>query len=144
MKLTKKAEYAIRAMIALGRSAPASMTILQIATAQKIPKKFLEQILLALKAAALVKSRAGPRGGYELAVPGPDITLSSILRAVEEPISSFSPPSRFARRGDQGRIDGLLDEIRMYIRKKLDGVTLGDLTSSGLTDRQVEELMWYI
>ena len=63
MKLTKKGEYALRAMIALEHGHGQALTITQIADAQQIPKKFLEQILLALKAHGLVTSKAGPKGG---------------------------------------------------------------------------------
>ena len=88
MKLTMKGEYALRAMIALAQSPDGSMTISQIAEAKAIPRKFLEQILLALKGGGLLTSRAGPKGGYVLVVQPAAITAAAILRAVEEPIST--------------------------------------------------------
>lgn len=142
MKLSMKANYAVRAAIAL--AANGSMTTGRIAAAQHIPKKFLEQILLAMKAAGLVGSKAGPKGGYELSRPADTITLGEILRAVEEPLTVGR--TRQAEDGSNGSsaVERTLEEIRNFIRNKLDEVSLREL-SAGSTDRkQVEELMWYI
>jgi Rrf2 family protein len=145
MRLSKKGEYALRAMIALARTPSNSITIAQIAAAQGIPKKFLEQILLALKASNLVTSRAGPKGGYELAQPPAALTLRRILEAVEEPMSQEE--GRKARRnGGSGTspIEDLMHDVRLYVRTRLDGVTLGEIAAEDLSARQLEELMWHI
>lgn len=145
MKLTKKSEYAIRAMLALTRNSGESMTISQIAAAQKIPKKFLEQILLALKAAGLLVSRAGPRGGYALAGDPQQITVGQILQAVEEPISlreHFLEQTNGA--SSISRVETVLMEIRDYVRRKLDGISLAELSAQDMPADDVEALMWYI
>ena len=145
MKLTKKGEYALRAMIALAQSASDSMTISAIAQRQNIPKKFLEQILLALKSARLVTSRAGPKGGYGLARDAQQITVGMILNAVEEP---FAQLKRSPRTDEHARvptpIEALLREIRAYIRGKLEGLTLQVLAAQDLPGEQMEALMYYI
>lgn len=144
MKLTKKGEYALRAMIALAQSAD-SMTINAVALRQNIPKKFLEQILLALKAAHLVTSRAGPKGGYELSQEPQYITVGMILNAVEEPFAQLKRPPRhdeYAR--VPTAIEALLREIRAYIRGKLEGLTLQALAAEDLPGDQMEALMYYI
>jgi len=144
MKLSKKGEYALRAMIALARSGDKAMTITQVATTQDLPKKFLEQILLALKAAGLVRSKAGPKGGYELAESPRKVSVGRILKAVEEPISSESPglskPSDLAPTG----VLALFEDIRHYVRQKLETLTLQELADQAVSDEDVEALMWYI
>ncbi|PKO14280.1 transcriptional regulator [candidate division BRC1 bacterium HGW-BRC1-1] len=150
IKLSKKGEYALRAMIALAHAAGGSLTIQQIATAQDIPKKFLEQILLALKAAGLVHSKAGPRGGYDLLASPEGISVRRILEAVEEPISM--PKGARTAAGEQApagadsalRLSDTLDDIRAYVRQKLDGISLADIASKDLPEEHVEALMWYI
>lgn len=144
MRLSKKGEYALRAMIALTRGGDSAMTITQIATSQDLPKKFLEQILLALKGAGLVRSKAGPKGGYELAEPAWQITVGCILAAVEEPISHerLLPPGEDTL-APSGVIT-LLQDIRTYVRHKLETVTLQEIADEVLSDQDVEALMWYI
>ena len=67
MKLSKKGEYALRALTYLGApGAPSVVSIQEIARQENIPKKFLEQVLLALKKAGLVQSSRGKAGGYSL------------------------------------------------------------------------------
>lgn len=147
IRLSKKGEYALRAMIALAHARGESLTIMQIATSQSIPKKFLEQILLALKAAGLVHSKAGPRGGYDLLASPEGITVRRILEAVEEPISMpRAPETAGAAAGSDAprRLAETLDDIRAYVRQKLEGISLSDIASKDLPADQVEALMWYI
>ncbi|MBX7246060.1 MAG: Rrf2 family transcriptional regulator [Candidatus Sumerlaeaceae bacterium] len=145
MKLTKKGEYALRAMMGLGNNRGESMTISAIAEQQFIPKKFLEQILLSLKARGLVTSKAGPRGGYELAQPLARISIGEILRAVEEPLSQSGKVKLASSNGRTlSKVAELLDDLRQYTRERLDGLMLQDLVSENLAGEEVEALMWYI
>ncbi len=87
MKLSKKSEYALRALSRLAApGAPAQMSIQEIADQEKIPKKFLEQVLLALKNAGILHSSRGKAGGYALQRPAREVTLGAILRAVDGPV----------------------------------------------------------
>jgi Rrf2 family protein len=87
MKLSKKSEYALRALSRLGAlGAPAQMSIQELADQEKIPKKFLEQVLLALKNAGILHSSRGKAGGYSLQRPAREVTLGAILRAVDGPV----------------------------------------------------------
>jgi Rrf2 family protein len=87
MKLSKKAEYALRALSRLGAAdAPAQMSIQELAHQEQIPKKFLEQVLLALKNAGILHSSRGKAGGYSLQRPVHEVTLGAILRAVDGPV----------------------------------------------------------
>lgn len=143
MKLTKKGEYALRAAMALASSDSEPTRTAEIAATQRIPKKFLEQILLALKAAHLVTSRAGPRGGYMLAKPADLITVGDILSAVEDPLSRHTAKTRKTQ-SQRSHLERLVEEIRTHIRSRLDGVTLRQLTFETLPSEEVEALMWYI
>lgn len=95
--LSQKARYALRALIYLaerGESAPTAM----IAAEVPIPRKFLEQILLQLKAHRLVESRRGREGGYALARRASDISYADVLRAVDGPLALAPCASRTAYR----------------------------------------------
>ncbi len=73
MKLSKKGEYALRALIDLGIAAEVGRELVQVSELsekQQIPIKFLEQIMLQLKEAGLIESQRGKFGGYRLARPG--------------------------------------------------------------------------
>ena len=84
--LTNKARYALHAMLFLARS-EASATASEIAEAEAIPRKFLEQVLAALKSAGLVVGRRGPRGGYMLSRPPSQISFADVLRCIDGPLA---------------------------------------------------------
>lgn len=144
MRLSKKGEYALRAMMALAKDGESAMTITQVATSQDLPKKFLEQILLALKSAGLVRSKAGPKGGYILAEPARQITVGRILSAVEEPISHGRPSTAGEENLAPSQVVTLLEDIRTYVRNKLETVSLQEIADEALTEQDMEALMWYI
>jgi Rrf2 family protein len=82
--ISKKCEYALRAVLALSRQAgTAPMTIHQIATSQNIPERFLEAILRDLKQSGLTESIRGKDGGYKLTKAPSDITPGDVVRAVD-------------------------------------------------------------
>ena len=87
MRVTTRTRYAIRALyhLAFHRAGEATQAK-EIADAQKIPLRFLEQILQDLRRAGLVEARRGPRGGYALARPPAEISLADVLRAVRGPL----------------------------------------------------------
>lgn len=86
MKLSKKAEYALRALVAMARdTAGRTFSIQEIAASEKIPLKFLEQILLILKHAGILRSKRGVGGGYQIARPVKHITVMDVLDHVDGP-----------------------------------------------------------
>ena len=89
MKLSKRGEYGLRAMIYLaGTSKPDQpIKIREVAQKEKIPLKFLEQILLSLKNAGLLQSKLGVGGGYYLARAPKDINLGQIERVLDGPLA---------------------------------------------------------
>lgn len=98
MKLSKRSEYGIRALIYLA-SRPEDNGVVQIkeiAQAENIPLKFLEQILLSLKNAGLVNSRMGSGGGYYLSKPANQIMLGQIIRFLDGPLAPVRCVSQVA------------------------------------------------
>ncbi len=95
MKLSKKAEYAMRALLCMARDAETSTFAIQdISAREKIPLKFLEQILLALKNGGLLKSKRGVGGGYQFQKTPSRITLGEVVTLIDgpfEPIACASP-----------------------------------------------------
>lgn len=91
MRISRKAEYALRALTAMARKPPsATSQIEELASSEHIPLKFLEQILLTLKKAGLLRSRRGVGGGYQLDLPAARISLADILTAIDGPFQPMS------------------------------------------------------
>ncbi len=89
--ISSRAKYVVRALLDLSmRSDEGPILIQHIATAQNIPIRFLEQILLQLNADGIVISRTGPGGGYQLAASPDKITLGAEIRAIEVPLAPIS------------------------------------------------------
>jgi Rrf2 family protein len=101
MHLSKRGEYGLRAMILLAGSPQTDsqlpiFLIKEIAAHEKIPVKFLEQILLSLKNIGLLHSKMGVGGGYYLAKPPHEITLGQIIRVLDGPIAPIRCVSQIA------------------------------------------------
>jgi Rrf2 family protein len=98
MRLSKRGEYGIRALLLLAKQNPPGelVQIKQIAIKENIPLKYLEQILLTLRHAGLLHSRMGIGGGYHLAKPPANITLGQIIRTLDGPIAPVNCVSQMA------------------------------------------------
>jgi Rrf2 family protein len=86
MRLSKKAEYALRALVAIARQ-PRCWSIHELSAQENIPVKFLEQILLALRHAGILTSKRGAGGGYTLVRPANRVTLGEVLRVLDGPLA---------------------------------------------------------
>src|SRR2546423_4623366 len=87
-QLSKRTQYSLRALYALARDYGRGPTLIsQLAEEEAIPKKFLEQILLALKSTGLVESKKGKGGGYILAHNPEKITRAAVIRMIEGPLA---------------------------------------------------------
>src|SRR4051795_6260860 len=88
VKLSNKGRYGVRALFDIAFHNNGRPTqIKDIAERAAIPARFLEQIFQDLKRAGLVGAKRGPRGGYHLARPAPEIRLGDVVRALEGPIA---------------------------------------------------------
>lgn len=111
--ISQRARYAFKAMVALARSKPGEgLQIKQLCEQEKLPRKFLEQILLTLKAAGYITSRRGRDGGYEILKDPAQIFIGPMLRAVDGPIAPLPCLSRTAYR----RCDDCRDEVTCELR----------------------------
>ena len=90
MKLSAKAEYACLAVLelALRHDQPEPARLVEIATPNGIPERFLVQILLQLKGAGFVSSVRGAAGGYRLAIEPREISIWDVIQSVEGPLSA--------------------------------------------------------
>ena len=91
MKISKKAYYGLRAVLALAQGGK-PLSIHAIAEAEHIPEDYLEKILQSLRRAGLVIAHKGVAGGYALAYPAKKISVWDILRELDGPIKTFSIP----------------------------------------------------
>jgi Rrf2 family protein len=116
--ISQRARYAFKAMVALARVKPGEgLQIGQLSEQEKLPRKFLEQILLLLKTAGFVTSKRGRDGGYQLLKRPEDIFIGPMLRAVDGPIAPLSCLSRTAYR----RCDDCRDEKTCELRQAFAG-----------------------
>jgi Rrf2 family protein len=137
MKLSKRGEYGLKAMIDLAsQDEPTAVTqIKDIAARQQIPVKFLEQILLTLKNAGLLRSRSGVGGGYYLAKAPADITLGQVVRTLDGPLAPIPCVSQMAYERcvcDDESTCGLrltMLDVRNAIADILDQTTLADVST---------------
>ncbi len=100
MRLSKKGEYAIRALTEIGlgmnQRSNGLVQITTLAQRSHIPEKFLEQILLALRNGGILKSKRGVDGGYSFAKTPDNITLGEVIRLLDGPLAPISCVSESA------------------------------------------------
>jgi Rrf2 family protein len=134
MRVSAKVDYALRAAGELAAAGGDPLKREAIGAAQDIPVPFLEQILLALKRAGIVRTRRGPEGGYWLARPAGEITLAEVIRAVEGPLANVQGerPEDVAYHGSAAALQDVWIAVRANLRAVLDEVTLADLAGGDL------------
>jgi Rrf2 family protein len=86
MRISKKAEYALRALVAMARG-PQWIQIQELSRRERIPVKFLEQIMLTLRHGGLLTSKRGVGGGYSLRANPSEITLADVIAIVDGPLA---------------------------------------------------------
>ncbi|HEY2652806.1 MAG TPA: Rrf2 family transcriptional regulator [Solirubrobacteraceae bacterium] len=134
MRVTARGDYAVRAAVELAAADGAPRKVSEIAAAQDIPPRFLENILLALRRAGIVQSRRGADGGFRLSRPPEEITVASVLRAVEGPIANVQgiPPDQVVYAGSAAALRDVWVAVRASLRAVLEGVTVADIAAGRL------------
>jgi Rrf2 family protein len=139
MRISAKADYAVRAAAELAAAQPEGRPVKgeQLALAQAIPQKFLENILADLRNAGLVQTRRGAEGGYALTRLATEISLAEVLRAVEGPLAAVqgTRPEALRYRGPAARLPEVWVALRANVRAVLERVTLADLARGELPER---------
>lgn len=132
MKVSTRGDYASRALLSLAlHSAQQPTSVRDVAERTGLPQPYLEQILLALKGAGLVRSKRGVGGGYVLARPPEEITLGEIVSAVDGPIvaGDFGAPHENGACDHEGQcvLLAVWAEVGEHMRRHLDSFTLADM-----------------
>ena len=129
MRVSAKVDYALRAMLELAAAPPGPVKGERLASAQAIPPKFLENILIELRHGGLVASQRGAEGGYRLARPADEITVADVIRAVEGPIATVrgARPEEATYAGAASALGDLWIELRTAMRGVLEQTTLADV-----------------
>ena len=134
MRLSAKADYALRAAIEPAAHPETHVKMDRIAAAQEIPLRFLEHILLELKHAQIVESRRGAEGGYRLARAPEELTLADVVRAVEGPLANVRGvrPEMLEYAGSAEPLRDVFVALRASVRTVLEHVTLADVARDRL------------
>src|SRR4051794_26444212 len=131
MRVSAKADYAIRAAVELAAGGEGPIKGDRIAQAQEIPSNFLENILSDLRNAGIVASRRGAEGGYWLARPAAEVSLADVIRAVDGPLANVrgvrSEQVEYA--GNAEPLRDVWVAVRASLRSVLEGVSLADLAA---------------
>ena len=134
MRVSAKVDYAVRAAVELAAADGGPVKGEQLAQAQDIPLKFLENILIELRQAGIVRSQRGPEGGYWLGRPASEVSVADVIRAVEGPLASVrgERPEALQYSGSAETLQRVWIALRGAMRDVLETVTLADLATGSL------------
>jgi Rrf2 family protein len=153
--ISKRTQYGLKAMLSLGaRYGERPVPIATLSREESIPIKFLEVILLDLKASGLLESKKGPGGGYQLSRPPSTITIGSLIRIMEGPLAPLPCASETAYRPCEECTDVescgiriIMRQVRDAMASVLDRTTLAELirqVDSAKSKGKREALMYHI
>ncbi|MEA2125170.1 MAG: hypothetical protein QOI80_1952 [Solirubrobacteraceae bacterium] len=139
MRISAKADYALRAASELAAAGGGPVKGDALATAQGIPPKFLENILSDMRQSGLIRSQRGSEGGYWLARPADEISVADVMRAVDGPLASVrgQRPEDVDYTGAAQELQRVWIAVRHNLRAVVENVTVADLGNGKLTDEIV-------
>lgn len=145
MRLSKRTEYGLRAVVQLARLWPQHfIQSRDLAQSEDLPNKFLESILLALRRGGFLESKVGSGGGYRLSRPPRDISVGDLVRRLEgrltlkeAPSSTEVPPGKIAVRLINEKLTQATDDV-------LDRLTLEQLMEHVNRSANPQHAMYYI
>jgi Rrf2 family protein len=135
MRMSAKAEYAVRAMVELATVDEGVLVKTDdLAAAQGIPPQFLVDILSDLRTDRLVRSRRGRDGGYELARPAADISIADVLRSIDGPLASVHDTGLgdLPYSGATAALTDVWRALRASMRSVLEETSLADVATGRL------------
>ena len=154
MKLSTRGDYAVRALLELAADGEREcMPLGELAERTGIPPKYLEQILMRLRAARVVSAKRGAHGGYLLARPPGEVTVGEVVRVMDGPLAPSLCASQTAHAAcpayrcpseESCVMRGLWLEVREAIAGILDHTTFGDLAVREREQRDVRRAMYHI
>ena len=150
--LSMKTRYAIKALIALAREPSRDPVLISyLAEKETIPKKFLELILLDLKAMGILGSKKGKHGGYFLRLEPGQVKIGQVVRGIEGPLALLQCVSQtqYERCADcpDEKVCGLrlvFKDVREATSKILDNTSLADVMARVDREAQQSEFMYNI
>lgn len=132
--LSKKAKYALKALLYLTKNADKGLVLISdISEKERIPRKFLEAILVDLKTQGLLQSTRGKNGGYALVKDPSQISVGNVIRMIDGPLAPIPCVSHLYYRKCDECVDEVTCEIRIVMKKVRDA-TAGILDTTYLTD----------
>ena len=136
MRVSAKADYAIRAAVELAAAGEGPVKGDRIAKAQRIPSNFLENILADLRNAGIVGSRRGAEGGYWLARPAEDVSLADVIRAVDGPLANVRGvrSDELEYEGSAKALAEVWIAVRASLRSVLEQVSLAQVARGELPE----------
>ncbi|HEU4672742.1 MAG TPA: Rrf2 family transcriptional regulator [Candidatus Limnocylindrales bacterium] len=143
MRVSARADYALRAAVELAAAVERGsgpVTREAIASAQKVPLKFLESVLLELKHVGIVRSHRGAAGGYSLARDAAQITIADVLRAVDGPMANVrgERPELVEYPGPAAPLREVWIAVRASLRGLLEATTIADVVADRLPEHLLE------
>ncbi len=144
MQVSTKTEYGLRCLVFLAREkAGASVSITQIAQRERLPRHYIQQILLRLRRAGIVKSIRGTEGGFALAMPTPEISIGAVVRILEG-VPFEDTCTRFNKRANCGHmhdcsIRPIWQRVSRTLWETLDRITLDTLVPAESAGRLLEK-----
>ena len=140
MKLTTKGRYAVTAMLDLAlHQGQGPINLSDISSRQGISLSYLEQLFSRLRKQSLVSSSRGPGGGYELGREAAEITISDVIRAVDETVDATRCHGKKNCHGeDRCLTHDLWEELSQQITGFLSGISLASLVERGSVRKELE------
>ncbi|MFN0207102.1 MAG: RrF2 family transcriptional regulator [Planctomycetota bacterium] len=141
MTLTKRCEYALRALIDIELAQRAGRPVLsatELGAHQRIPTAFLEQILLQLREAGFIESRRGKSGGYTFAKDPTNITIGDVVRVIDGPLAPIRCVSKTAYEPcscpseEHCGLHMVMQDVRNAISEILDRHTVADVAERAI------------
>lgn len=142
MQVTARGDYAVRALLELAARADGRATRDDLAGAQGIPRRYLEQVLTQLRRSGLLVAHRGPTGGYSLGRDPAEISVAEVLRAVDGPLALVQGerPENVTYDGASEHLAELWVGLRAAVRSVLEEVSVADLLAGDLP-AEVRELV---
>ncbi len=136
MRVSARSDYAVRAVIEIAAATPKLVKADQIAAAQNIPIKFLENILSDLRRAGIVRSKRGAAGGYILGFDAADLSVAHVMRAVEGPLAWVRDerPGSVQYQGNSEGLEQVWVAVRASLRSVIDHVSIDQIVAHELPE----------
>ncbi len=137
VKVSAKSDYAVRALLELAQAGEGPVKGERLAQAQEIPLKFLENILIDLRHAGIIRSQRGAEGGYWLARAPDRISVGEVIRAVDGPLASVrgEAPEDLDYDGAAKHLQEVWIAVRASLRSIVDELTLADVVAGRMPSR---------